>query len=222
MTYRVRRARTTPSLTDNLDQGAWQRAGALLIEQFRPESSGHRPTTAAKLLYDRAALYLQFRVQDRYVRCVNAGFGHRVWEDSCVEWFVKPKSGKGYFNLELNCGGAFTCSYIEDPARTPSGFARSTHMTADEARQIRVHASMPGVLAAEIPGPVLWSVSAALPLSVLETYVGPLGDPSGQAWRGNFYKCADLSSHPHWGSWAPVGEKDFHRPQDFGTLRFMA
>ena len=37
----------------------------------------------------------------------------------------------------------------------------------------------------------------------------------------NFFKCADDSSHPHWASWAPIGEAlNFHQPQYFAPLRF--
>jgi hypothetical protein len=46
---------------------------------------------------------------------------------------------------------------------------------------------------------------------------------SGQAWRGNFYKCGDETSHPHWGMWAPIREGfTFHQPRFFGTLHFEA
>ena len=51
------------------------------------------------------------------------------------------------------------------------------------------------------------------------------GKPSaGQGWSANFYKCADKTSHPHWGSWAKV-EVDrpaFHLPAYFGTLEFSS
>jgi hypothetical protein len=46
-------------------------------------------------------------------------------------------------------------------------------------------------------------------------------DLSGQTWRANLYKCADLSSHPHWGAWAEIGERlDFHQPSRFGEIAF--
>ena len=54
----------------------------------------------------------------------------------------------------------------------------------------------------------------------MEQYVGRLCNLPGQTWRGNFYKCADRSSHPHWASWSPLGEPlNFHTPQFFGPLR---
>ena len=43
---------------------------------------------------------------------------------------------------------------------------------------------------------------------------------SGQVWRGNFFKCAEDISHPHWAAWSPVDEFNFHLPRCFGTIQF--
>ncbi len=40
-----------------------------------------------------------------------------------------------------------------------------------------------------------------IPFAVMEPYVGPIPDATGQAWRGNFFKCGSEISHPHWASW---------------------
>jgi hypothetical protein len=47
-----------------------------------------------------------------------------------------------------------------------------------------------------------------------------LGKIGGQSWRGNFFKCAEEISHPHWASWSPVDELNFHLPRCFGTIHF--
>ena len=38
-----------------------------------------------------------------------------------------------------------------------------------------------------------------------DQYFGDIQPTLSRGWRGNFYKCADESSHPHWASWAPIG-----------------
>jgi hypothetical protein len=91
----------------------------------------------------------------------------------------------------------------------------------DWAREVRIHHSMPSVVTPEIEKDTEWYIEYRVPLDLFEKYVGPLGPPTGQEWRANFYKCADRSSHPHWAAWAPIGEKlSFHIPWYFGTLRF--
>ena len=68
-----------------------------------------------------------------------------------------------------------------------------------------------------------WTVAYALPVSLLRDY-GPVLTPSpGAAWRGNFYKCADNTSHPHWLTWSPIDHPrpNFHLPHTFGRLVFQ-
>jgi hypothetical protein len=64
-------------------------------------------------------------------------------------------------------------------------------------------------------------VAYRIPLALFEAYAGALGALPGTSWRANFYKCADRTSHPHWGAWNPIGEVlNFHKPETFGELRF--
>ena len=199
----------------------WQQAEEARIDQFHAASSSHRPDARARLLYDAANLYLRFRVEDRYVVAKHTQFQDPVWRDSCVEFFVQPRPSSGYFNFEINCGGTLLSRYIEDPTRTPDGFAKSTRLSSEHGERIRIAHSMPSIVVPEQPGPVVWHIGCQIPLAVLEAYAGPFGPLAGQAWRGNFYKCADDSSHPHWASWAPIGEAlNFHQPACFAPLRF--
>jgi len=222
MEYRIRRARQAPALDAAWDAPGWAHAEVAVLGSARPESSDHRPRTEVKVLYDSAGLYAIFRVQDRYVRSVNTEYNSSVCQDSCVELFVKPRTDKGYFNFETNCGGAILCSYIEDATRIPGGFKRFTRLSAAALDQVRIHSSLPKTVEPEVTTPTTWTNALFIPLKVLAQYLGPLPEPKGEVWSGNFYKCGDKTSHPHWLSWAPVAELNFHRPQDFQALRFEA
>lgn len=203
------------------ENSLWRQADEAPIDQFHAASGPHRPVAKVRLLYDRANLYLRFRVDDCHVVARHTHFQDPVWRDSCVEFFVQPRPPCGYFNFEMNCGGALLSYYIEDPTRTPDGFARFTRLTPEHGAEIRIVHSLPAMVIPEQPGPLVWHIGLQIPLAILEAYTGPLGPLDGQAWRGNFYKCADDSSHPHWASWAPIGEVlDFHQPGRFGPLRF--
>jgi hypothetical protein len=78
------------------------------------------------------------------------------------------------------------------------------------------------VVEPEIQEPTTWFIEFRIPISLLEKYVGPIGDPRGQRWTANFYKCGDKTSHPHWISWAPVDQLNFHLPRCFGPIVFEA
>jgi len=220
MNYTVLSAATKPKLGAGWQDPDWARAETLEIRHFRPEGSDHRPRVFARLLHDADGIHGIFLVHDRYVRCVRAGYWEEVWKDSCVEFFAQPRQDRGYVNFEFNCGGAFLCMYITNPERIPDGFKEFVKVPAAIGRTIRARSSLPQRVDPEIPTPVVWTLSFFIPFALFEHYLGSLGAPAGQTWRGNFYKCADESSHPHWVSWAPVDELNFHRPTCCGKMQF--
>jgi hypothetical protein len=221
MNYTVHAIATPPGLTIRWQDPVWNNAETLEITHFRPESSVHHPRTLARLLHSADGIHGIFQVHDRYVRCQRVNYFDEVWKDSCVEFFAQPKLDRGYFNFEFNCGGAFLCSYITNPERTPAGFKEFTKLPASIGQTIQVLSSLPRQVEPEITDPVVWTLAFFVPFALFEAYVGPLQGGPAREWRGNFYKCADESSHPHWASWAPVDELNFHRPTCFGTIRLQ-
>ena len=203
------------------DNSVWNEAEIAGIERFHPRSSEHHPHTAVRLLYDRRDIFIRFDVQDQYVRSTATEYQSMVCFDSCVEFFFRPRPDRGYFNLEINCGGTFLMSYIEDPRRTDRGFAKSMPVSWEDARQIQIYHSLPATVFPERENPTPWRLGVRLPLETIEPYLGAASPLDGRTWTGNFYKCADRTSHPHWASWTPQGEAlNFHDPDRFGPLRF--
>ncbi len=218
--YVVRSAAIKPDLAGQWDGPAWDQANTLNLLHFRAEGSDHRPKTAVRLLYDQTGIFGIFRIEDRYVKSIHTEYRSPVHKDSCVEFFVKPKQNKGYFNLEFNCGGTLFCSYIADPTRTPEGFRNFVKFPEADGKQVLIYHSMPEIVQPEITEPVTWSLEFFIPFCLLEKYVGPLGNVSNQSWRANFYKCGDETSHPHWASWTELLEKNFHVLESFGKITF--
>ena len=159
-----------------------------------------------------------FRVEDQYVRCVHTRFQSDVWKDSCVEFFVEPKEGAGYFHFEFNCGGALLASYVTDPARADGRLKQYTPLTPEDDRQIHRFACLPPIVEPEIVRPIVWTLEFQIPFAVLEKYSGKIGIVKGQVWRANFYKCGNETSHPHWLSWMPLSARNFHEPSSFAKL----
>lgn len=222
MTYVIRRAAVTPALDGKWDSGAWKDANVAEVKNFHAKSSDHHPKTQVKVLYDDKGLYVFFHVQDQYVKSVKTGYQSFVWEDSAAEFFVQPKADSGYFNFEINCGGTMLLRYIEglDPAN-PHAKVGSTYPPNEWMDTVKIHHSMPATVPNEITTPVTWELVYFIPYSLLEHYAGKLPAPGKREFRGNFYKCGDNTSHPHWASWSPIGEQlNFHQPQYFGTLKF--
>ncbi len=218
--YIIKQARDTPSLQGEWNSEEWREADTAECTHFRQESSDHHPCAALRLLYDQDNLFGIFRVNDAYVRCVNTHHMDPVYDDSCVELFIRPIQNAGYFNFEFNCGGALLSSYIVDPTRTEKQFRHFTPFSEVDCRRVQIYHSMPALVHPEITEPVTWIIEFVIPFSLLEKYGGQVRNVAGQQWSGNFYKCGNATSHPHWAAWSPVNELNFHMPNCFGILRF--
>ena len=205
------------------DAEPWKSAETLEVARFHPRSSSTHPTTRCKVYYDDAELHWSFKVDDRFVRAGQLEYQGPVCRDSCVEFFVKTARSPGYFNFEVNCIGTLLLMYIEDPARTATGFVKATPVPLQYVAPIRIWTSLrERPYLPENRGPVEWRVDVALPFAFFGKFDPGFRPPRpGDEWRGNFFKCADDSSRPHWASWAPIGEElNFHVPEHFGLLRF--
>jgi hypothetical protein len=92
---------------------------------------------------------------------------------------------------------------------------------ASAVADVRIWHSLPQQVEPEIAEDVEWTLGCAIPFRVFEGYVRSVTPVNGRSWRGNFFKCGDHTSHPHWASWAPIGEVlRFHQPDRFGVVEF--
>ncbi len=218
MKYRVKKINNLFRPDASWDMDPWKDIPALSITHYMGSRPDHFPLTEAKLIFDGKALFVMFRVQDRYVRAVAQNHQDNVFEDSCVEFFFTPGTdiSKGYFNLEMNCGGVLLFHF-----QTKRGKDRIV-ISKNECRKISCVHSLPCIVNPEIQSPVTWTVSYQIPVSLLENYTQGIWPGPGVQWRANFYKCGDKTSHPHWLTWAlaDLPEPDFHRPEFFGMLEF--
>ena len=177
------------------------------------------------MLYDDDFLAAIFRVEDRYVRAVSENFGDPVSQDSCVEFFLSPYSMEqtdAYFNFELSCGGTLLLRRCSSSAER--GWGRTSPLLAEsDASLIRVAHSLPSRVEPEITEPTSWTVEFHVPFELFGRYFVDLPRPTtGTEWKGNLYKSAGASSHPHWGTWAPIhlAKPSFHAPAFFQPLHF--
>lgn len=215
--YIIKSIGSTPELQGLWDGPVWGQVPALEIAEVRPDGSDHKPVTKCKLGHNAEGLFGIYQVQDKFVRCVHTDFQSQVFKDSCVEIFLEPKPGQGYFNFEFNCGGALLAFHINDCTRVGEGFKQYEILPDQSNQMIQRFHSLSGIIEPEISQELTWYLEFFIPFAVMESYVGPLSEQG--VWRGNVYKCGDETSHPHWISWAPLERLDFHSPSDFGLLK---
>lgn len=218
LTYCVRKVRQPVVIDADYNKPVWQGIESLAIAYAQPTTGVHRPVTQAKVCYDDTFLYVIFQVADRYIRAVATATHGPVWQDSCVEFFFTPRANRSsdYFNFEMNCIGTFLFRHQSAPRQNSRSLGR------DDCDTIKIASSLTEPILVEIPGPLIWTVECAVPYEALTRYADVQRPSAGVSWRGNFYKCADHCSHPHWLTWSPVPvlTPDFHRPQCFGIIKF--
>jgi len=208
-------------LSIDWDSLYWRDVPIAEINVFHPKSSDHTPQTQVKIQYNDQGIYLLYKVRDRYVRSIYTDYNSKVNEDSCVEWFIQPSEAEGYYNFELNAGGTLHVNFIVDPERNSVGQRKDIRSIPEEhSKQIKILSSLPRIVNPEIKEEITWFLALYIPFSFFELYT-PIKEINSSIWQGNLYKCGDKTSHPHWATWSPVKELNFHQPEHFGEFVFM-
>ena len=158
-----------------------------------------------RICHDAQHLFVCLRAAEKQIRAEYTAPLSPVHEDSCLEFFFMPKGENRYFNFEINPNGCLHVGFGHGREDSTVLFRK------DMARffEIRTGKTPDG-----------WEACYRIPLSFLCLFW------PGFSFTGillaNVYKCGDKTAHEHYLSWNPVssGTPDFHRPEDFGVMRF--
>ena len=152
-------------------------------------------------------LWLHFIVCNDFVRAVCRQDQDPVWQDSCVEFFVKQ--GDIYRNFEFNSLGMCLSAYGPD---------RHSRKSLDNESMAQI-LRFPSLNIEALPTesfPTNWSLTVAIPLELI-------GVNSGSQFLANFYKCGDETNVPHFISWAKIDTltPNFHCPEFFAPVELV-
>jgi hypothetical protein len=165
----------------------------------------YKPSAGFHIAYSDKAVAIMFEVTEDHVRAVAMENNGPVWEDSCVETFIKDPVGEGYYNIEVNCIGTKLAAHR---------LSRTDFELFDESRlsEIRCRGSLPHQKT-DIQNQE-WTLLKVIPFSVLGL------DKAPQSLNVNFYKCGDNCRQPHYLSWSPIAleKPNFHCPEFFGEI----
>ena len=171
-----------------------------------PEAFPYKPKVKVRVAHDADALLVRFDVVENGLRAVCTHLNGPVWEDDCVEFFVKTPGSGYYYNFETNCIG------IGLAAKRVSR-DECVHFDDETMAKLGHHSSVP-CEPVDLEGEHSWSLELKVPFSVLDC------GPKPEVLEGNFYKCGDKTAVPHFLCWNPIEtpKPDFHRPEYFGRL----
>lgn len=148
--------------------------------------------------------------------------GEPVYEDSAVEVFFQPSAaGDDYINIEMNSAGVIL---------TAIGPNRETRTSLESKLRSSLTVHPFSGEQSEFPRGIAssdrrWGIILGIPSDILSCFglsSGSLFSPEVEL-KANAYKCGDKTLKPHYHSLFPVmsAAPDYHRPQDFGTVRFL-
>lgn len=186
---------------------------SLQLETVNWEEFPYHPEVSVQVAFNEEELFLQYQVNEQSVKAEVTKSNGKVWTDSCVEFFISPEGNDEYYNLEINAIGTALLGFRKkgDP---------TVHASEEVISQIRRVSSLGDSPFPEIKGETDWQITVAIPWEVF--FKHDLKPVSGKKMRGNFYKCGDGLTVPHFISWTKIKTEkpSFHEPDSFGGLEF--
>lgn len=202
-------------MSDNQEIGERiKRAGVSFdIDKINWLEYPYKPKVKLYTVYSEEYLWICFEVKRDFFRAKATVDQEAVWQDSCVEFFISTSGDNdlidgwetSYRNFEFNVLGVCLSAIGTKSERMM--------LSPEEMKKIlRLPSIEKDILPSE--GDCFdWNLIVAIPLRLL-------GIEQGSAFRANFYKCGDLTTHPHFLSWSSIeaANPDFHLPQFFGRV----
>lgn len=190
-----------------------QEVAPLRLEMVNWDEFPYHPEVSVQIAYNEEELFLQYQVNEQSVKAEIAESNGRVWTDSCVEFFLSPEGNDEYYNLEINCIGTILLGFRRkgEPA---------VHASEEQIASIRRTSSLGDSPFPERKEATSWQITVAIPWGTF--FKHDLKSVPEKKFRGNFYKCGDELSVPHFVSWTRIKtpQPSFHNPEFFGGLEF--
>ncbi|MDR2627477.1 MAG: hypothetical protein LBC40_05545, partial [Dysgonamonadaceae bacterium] len=156
-------------------------AASGMVDTINWKAYSHKPDVKFYAAYTESSFSLLYDVREDAVRAVNTTSHSPVYQDSCVEFFVRRPGATTYRNFEFNCIGAALSAVRESKASF-------RHLPTEEMDTIITYTSLPKLQPIEINTPSHWQILIEIPLILLDISES---NPAGITLRANFYKCGD-------------------------------
>jgi hypothetical protein len=174
--------------------------------------STDKPDVSFAFAHGRKCVLIKYFVREPVIRATYFRAQDPVYEDSCVEFFVRFNDEPEYYNFEFNILGACLLYFGPDRHdRVPA--------PTEEISTMRFFANLQNV-SIEGRNEMDWQLTVMIPLTVF--FKHKFETMTGVATRANFQKCGDSLPSPHYLVWNYIESEnpDFHRPEFFGEVEF--
>lgn len=177
-----------------------------------PDAYPSKPEVTFAIAHNSDNILLQYRVKENEILAAVTVDNGEVWTDSCVEAFISFDSAH-YYNAEFTCIGKALLGY------RPFG-GKAIHGSDEIMKSILRKPSLGTENREKQIGNFDWVLTLVIPRTAFwETNIQSF---DGLIATGNFFKCGDNLTTPHFVSWAAIEtpSPSFHQPSFFGELIF--
>lgn len=190
-------------MNQNLD-----RALPLLLSPCWSEAENVQ--ASVRLSWQDNSLFVAFSVCEPQLRRMVQEHNTRVWEDSCVEVFLKREDSDEYVNVECSASGRLLIA---------KGVQRADRIHFDSSLVESVPVKI--TILENNNKQSKWKAELKLDMRML-TLLKDTETLSELSLLGNFYCCGDMLDEPHYLCASEIGtlKPDFHTPQYFVPLEF--
>lgn len=178
-----------------------------------PADFPSKPEVGFRIAHNGDNILLQYDVKENEILGAITEDNGEVWTDSCAEMFLTFDEAH-YYNLECTCIGKALLGY-KDFARTST-----LHGSPQVMQSIKRLPSLGTANRPKAQGDFHWTLTLVIPRTAF--WESNIASFDGLKIRGNFYKCGDNLTTPHFVAWTKIGtpEPSFHQPSFFGEIEF--
>ena len=184
-------------------QPDWSVIPTLQIDHQRKENLDN-VTAQAQLCWDDEGIFVHLSCQEKNIRKECTKKYDPIYEDSCLEFFIRPTDDIHFFNIEFNANCAVFLGYSKGKPHIVR-LILPNHM--DTFKPV-VNFTADG-----------WEIFYKVPFELIQNFFPSFEPKSGLEFRGNCFKCGDKTENPHYLMWNPIPEGiSFHAPDHFGRM----
>lgn len=177
-----------------------------------PEEYPSKPEVSFGIAHNGDNIFLQYKVHENEILGMITHDNGEVWTDSCVEFFISFDD-LYYYNMETSCIGKTLLGY-----RKPGD--KAIHGSDEIMHSIKRFSSLGTRNRERESGDFYWTMTLVIPYTAY--WNDNIGSFDGIKAKGNFYKCGDNLTVPHFVSWTEITtpQPSFHQPAYFGEIEF--
>ena len=178
--------------------------------------------TEGKLLWDKSYLYVGFRAYDKDIWSYFTERDSTTCLEDVLEVFIKPDPGKDpYYNFEIN---ALNTVYDAYNVKRGAGGEDAHRWSRWNCKGLKSAVTIKGTLNNHEDVDEFWQLEVAIPFADLPTLQGQ-APSAGDRWLfllSRYDYSVYLPEGVELSSSGPLRKVDFHRYQDWPSLKFVS